>query len=134
MSRIDRNEYKDWKGFGIRIRKSREAIGITREKFSEMINRTENYVLSLEKGDKSCSIHTLHQICKILKEDPNYILYGENRNVEKENTDKEILLEIIERCNNEEIKVLKDIILAVFPNLEPIKRKYSKDKGGTTVK
>ena len=49
MSRTDKKEYKDWKGFGERTKKARESIGLTREKMSEMIDRTENYVLSLEK-------------------------------------------------------------------------------------
>lgn len=122
MSRVDKNEYKDWKGFGERTRKSRESIGITREKFSEMIDRTENYVLSIEKGDKSCSVHTLHQICSSLKQSSDYILYGENmkKDVDKENTDKEVLLEIINRCNPQELKILRDVIVAIFPDLEEI--------------
>lgn len=122
MSRVDRKEYKDWKGFGARTRKSRESIGITREKFSEMISRTENYVLSLEKGDKSCSIHTLHQICSSLKESPDYILYGEDmeKDLKSENTDKQILLEIINKCSPEELKVLKEVSVAIFPNFKEI--------------
>lgn len=122
MSRVDKNEYKDWKGFGERTRKSRESIGITREKFSEMIDRTENYVLSFEKGDKSCSVHTLHQICSTLKQSPDYILYGDKmkKDVNKEYTDKEVLLEIINRCTPQELKILRDVSVAIFPNLEEI--------------
>jgi len=122
MSRVDKNEYKDWKGFGERTRKSRESIGITREKFSEMIDRTENYVLSFEKGDKSCSVHTLHQICSTLKQSPDYILYGDKmkKDVNKKYTDKEVLLEIINRCTPQELKILRDVSVAIFPNLEEI--------------
>ncbi len=119
MSRSDRREYTDWKGFGKRIRKSRESIGLTREKFSEMIERTENYVLSLEKGDKSCSIHTLYQISKNLKVPTDTLLYGD---IEMKNdyTNKEILLEIINRCNDEQLSIIKDIVVATFPNLDKI--------------
>lgn len=129
MSRVDKNEYKDWKGFGERTRKSRESIGITREKFSEMIDRTENYVLSIEKGDKSCSIHTLHQICSSLNQSSDYILYGDNmeKDVNKNNTDKEILLEIINRCNPQELKVLREVSVAIFPKLKEITDINSKD-------
>lgn len=123
MSRADKKEYKDWKGFGERTRNARESIGLTREKMSEMIDRTENYVLSLEKGDKSCSIHTLHQLCLALKESSDNLLYGENINSNKEYTDKEILKNIIDKCDNEELKILKDLILATFPNLSKIKAK-----------
>lgn len=125
MSRVDKNEYKDWKGFGERTRKSRESIGLTREKFSEMVDRTENYVLSLEKGDKSCSIHTLHQICSSLKQSPNYILYGDRmkKDNDNKNTDKDILLEIINRCDEDEIAILKDVAITLFPNLNKLKDK-----------
>lgn len=125
MSRVDKNEYKDWKGFGERTRKSREGIGLTREKFSEMVDRTENYVLSLEKGDKSCSIHTLHQICSSLKQSPDYILYGDKmeKNNENKNTDKDILLEIINRCDEDEVAILKDVAITLFPNLTKLKEK-----------
>lgn len=125
MSRVDKNEYKDWKGFGERTRRSREAIGITREKFSEMVDRTENYVLSLEKGDKSCSVHTLHQICSSLKQSSDYILYGDNmeKNKEIKNTDKDILLEIINRCDEDEVAILKDVAITLFPNLTKLKDK-----------
>lgn len=125
MSRVDKNEYKDWKGFGERTKNSRESIGLTREKFSEMIDRTENYILSLEKGDKSCSIHTLHQICSSLKESSDYILYGDKmeKNNDKKGTNKDILLEIINRCDEDEIAILKDVAITLFPNLDKLKDK-----------
>lgn len=127
MSRVDRKEFKDWKGFGERTRKCRESVGLTRERFSEMIDRTENYLLSLEKGDKSCSIHTLHQICTSLKESPDYILYGDSMKKEKQNTDKEILLGIINKCNPSELKVLREVAVAIFPNLKEITKENVKD-------
>ena len=122
MSRINRLEYKDWKGFGARVRKARESIGMTREKLADMINRTENYILSLEKGDKGCSVHTLHQICVALKISANYLLYGDDdmRKIDNGKTDKEILKEIIERVNDQEAKVLKEVIVAIYPNLKQI--------------
>ncbi len=123
MSRTDKKEYTDWKGFGERTRKARESIGLTREKTAEMIDRTENYLLSLEKGDKSCSIHTLHQICSKLKESSDYLLYGERMSNNKEYTNKEILKNIIDKCDEEELEILKDIVVATFPNLNKIKEK-----------
>lgn len=125
MSRTDKKEYKDWKGFGERTRDARKSIGLTREKASEMIDRTENYLLSLEKGDKSCSIHTLHQICSKFKTSSDYLLYGKCMKNDEEYTDKEILKNIIDKCDMEELKVIKDIILATFPSLRQIKEKRS---------
>ena len=121
MSRVNRYEYTDWKGFGHRIKIYREKIGMTKEKFAESINRSENYVNELEKGNTSCSVHTLHQISKTLKIPCDIILYGEIDMKEKY-TNKEILLEMIERCDEDELAILKDLANAIFPNLEKIKK------------
>ena len=122
MSRVNRYEYEDWKGFGSRVKIYREKIGMTKEKFAENINRSENYVNELEKGNTSCSVHTLHQISKTLKIPCDIILYGEI-DMKKNYTNKDILLEMIERCDEDELEILKDLASAIFPNLEKIIRK-----------
>ena len=85
-----------------------------------MINRSENFVAELEKGRTSGSVHTVHQIAKVLKVSTDSLLYGENMNENKECTSKEILCNIIQRCSNEELDILEDIIIATFPNLSKI--------------
>ena len=50
-------------------------------------------------------------------------MYGEIDNMKKEYSDKEILLEIIERCDEIELAIIKDLIVATFPNLDKIKDK-----------
>lgn len=127
MSRVNRFEYQDWKGFGARVKKNRELIGITKERFAEMINRSENYIAELEKGNTSCSVHTLHQITKTLKVSSDVLLYGDVE-MKKEYTNKEILLEMIERCDEEELAVIKEVIVALFPNLDKVKDKKKSNK------
>lgn len=125
MSRVNRYEYQDWKGFGNRTKIGRKQIGVSKEKFSEMINRSENYVAELEKGNTSCSIHTLYQISKALKMSSDSLLFGEEKNMNNndEYSNKEILLNIIDRCDEEELAVLKDLIVATYPNLNVIMKK-----------
>ncbi|MBO5005747.1 MAG: helix-turn-helix transcriptional regulator [Clostridia bacterium] len=125
MSRVNRYEYQDWKGFGSRTKIGRKQIGVSKEKFSEMINRSENYVAELEKGNTSCSIHTLYQISKALKMSSDSLLFGEEKNMNNndEYSNKEILLNIIDRCDEEELAVLKDLIVATYPNLNIIMKK-----------
>lgn len=119
MSRTNRYEYTDWKGFGTRTKNNREAIGLTKEKFAEMINRSDNYVSELEKGNNSCSVHTLHQISKVLKVPSDKLLYEDKESyMVKEYSDKDILKNIIDRCSEEEVEVLKDLIIAAYPNLD----------------
>lgn len=116
---MTRNEYKDWIGFGARVKDNRNMLGLTREKLCEMINRSENYLISLEKGDKSCSIHTVHQLSKALKVSTDYLLYGEKVE-EKDYSDKEILQSIINKCDEKELKVIKEVIVAMYPNFKDI--------------
>ena len=84
VSRVNRYEYTDWKDFGARIKNYREKVGMTKEKFAENINRTENFVSELEKGRKSCSVHTLHQISKVLKISTDDLLYGDMSEMKEE--------------------------------------------------
>lgn len=126
MSRVNRYEYQDWKGFGNRVKTNREKIGMTKERFAEKINRSENYVAELEKGNTSCSVHTLHQISKVLKIPTDQLLYGEV-DMKKEYTNKEIILEMIERCDEDQLEVIKDLIVAIFPDFEIID-KHRKEK------
>lgn len=121
MSRVNRYEYQNWKEFGTKVKKYREQICMTKEKFAELINRSENYVSELEKGNTSCSVHTLHQISKVLKVSTDDLLYNEDIDMKKTYNSREILQNIINRCNDEEVKILKDIIVATFPNLDKIK-------------
>ena len=56
----------------------------------------------------------------------DYLLYGDIE-MKKEYTNKEIILEIVERANEEQLEVIKDLIVAVFPDFEIID-KYRKEK------
>ena len=51
------------------------------------------------------------------------LLYGDNMEKKRESTNKEILHEIINRCNEEELNVLKDVIVAIYPDLNKILKK-----------
>lgn len=120
MSRVNRFEYKDWKGLGKRIKMYREQISMSKEKFAEKINRSENYVSELEKGNVGTSVHTLHQISQTLKIPVDSLLYGEISEMKQEYKNKEILHEIIDRCSESELDVIKDVIVALYPNLKKV--------------
>ena len=104
-----RNEYKDWSGMGARVKMNRKMLGMTTEKLAENIDRTENYVIRFEKGEKTCSIHTLYQLSKVLKVPTDELLLGKDMK-DKDYTDKEILQTIIDRCDEKELKVIKERI------------------------
>lgn len=127
MSRVNRFEYMDWKGFGSRVKCYREQINMTKEIFAEEINRSINCVSELEKGNVGCSVHTLHQISRVLKVPTDRLLYGEVE-MSKEYNNKEILQNIINRCDEEELAILKDIVVATFPNIDRIKKKRKSEE------
>ena len=114
-----RKEYNDWKNFGLRVKDNRLKLGLSREKLAEMINRSDVYLFSLEKGDNSCSVHTLHEIRNALHVSADDLLYGDKVE-EKTYKDKEILQNIIDRCDEKELKVIKDVIIAMYPNFKDI--------------
>lgn len=114
-----RNEYKDWAGMGVRVKKNRKMLGMTTEKLAENIDRTENYIIRFEKGEKTCSIHTLYQLSKALKVPTDELLLGKDMQ-DKDYTDKEILQTIIDRCTEKELKVIKEVIVAMYPNFKDI--------------
>ena len=123
MSRVNRYEYKDWKGFGSRVKRCREQINMTKERFAEEIGRSENFVAEIEKGNTSCSVHTLHKISEVLRVSTDTLFYGKFEDMKESKSNKEILEEIINRCNEEELQVITDIIIATYPNLYKIVNK-----------
>lgn len=129
MRRENRYEYTDWKNFGKRVKEYKKQIGISNEKFAEMVNRSENYLNELEKGNNSCSVHTLHQISKALKIPADKLLYGEISDIKDEYCNKDIILNIINRCNIQELETIKDVIVSLYPHLnEVVEKKNNKGK------
>lgn len=96
---------------------------MTKERFAEEIGRSENFVAEIEKGNTSCSVHTLHKISEVLRVSTDTLLYGKFEDMKESKSNKEILEEIINRCNEEELQVITDIIIATYPNLYKIVNK-----------
>ena len=69
------------KQVGKRIREKRDALGISREVFSEMIGISPNFLAQIESGKKGMSTSTLCKICVGLSTSADYIVLGK----EKEN-------------------------------------------------
>lgn len=85
-----------------------------------MIDRSENFINRLEKGEKSCSIHTVHQLAQSLRISTDILLYGPISEDKNEYEDKKIIENITNVCNEKELKIIKDLILVVFPKFKDI--------------
>ena len=116
---MDGKEYNDWVNFGIRVKKVRNSIGMTIEKLAEKSNRTENFIQRIESGKKSCSIHTLYQLCRTMNISADSLLLGENVEL-KEYKDREVIENILNTCDEKQLKVIKEVLIAICPNFEEL--------------
>ena len=63
---------------GERIRSLREAMFLSREKFSEMIDISEVFLGQIERGESSLSINTLSSIVSFTGSSSDFILFGDD--------------------------------------------------------
>lgn len=112
-------EYDDWENFGLRVKNSRNSIGMTVEKLAEKSDRTENFIQRIESGKKSCSIHTLYQFCNSMNISSDSLLFGE-KTKEKNFADREIIDNILSKCDEKQLKVIKDILVSIYNNFDDL--------------
>ena len=87
-----------------RIRKSREDLGYTREKFAELLDVSVSYMAEVERGRTGISVKMLVKICNVLGLSADYVLFGEARG---EDT---LLLDRIKRLDRKYLPLLNDMI------------------------
>ena len=62
-----------------RIRKAREDMGYTREKFAEKLDVSVSYLAELERGRTGISVKLLTRVCGLLGLSADYVLFGNQR-------------------------------------------------------
>lgn len=88
----------------MRIRKAREDIGYTREKFAELLDVSVSYMAEVERGRTGISVKMLMKICSVLGLSADYVLYGEER------TKDDVLLNQIHRIDDKYLPLLQNVI------------------------
>lgn len=66
----------------MRIRRAREEMGYTREKFAELLDVSVSYLAEVERGRTGISVKMLIKICHVLGLSADYILFGEERDTD----------------------------------------------------
>lgn len=61
---------------GQRIRRSREALGYSRETLSDKAELSNSFLSSIELGTGSCTAEYLKKLCQALGVSADYILFG----------------------------------------------------------
>lgn len=87
-----------------RIRSAREAMGYTRERFSEKLDVSVSYLAELERGRTGISVKTLIKVCNILGLSADYILFGTERSSDTER------LESIHKIDEKYLPLLDHVI------------------------
>ena len=65
-----------------RIRKARESMGYTRERFAEKLDVSVSYLAELERGRTGISVKMLIRVCNILGLSADYVLFGTELNAD----------------------------------------------------
>lgn len=95
----------DWYGVGHRIRKQREFLGYTRERFAELIEVTPKFCSDIELGLKGMSIPTLCRISNSLNLSVDYILFGT-----ADFTDSSSITLMLQKCPADKLPYMEQII------------------------
>ena len=87
-----------------RIRKAREEMGYTREKFAEKLDVSVSYLAELERGRTGISVKMLVKVCNVLGLSADYVLFGTER------TEDELRLDAIRRIDEKYLPLLDKVI------------------------
>lgn len=88
----------------MRIRKAREDIGYTREKFAELLDVSVSYLAEVERGRTGISVKMLIKVCHVLGLSADFLLFGEERDSDA------VLLEKINRLDGQYIPFVTKMI------------------------
>lgn len=88
----------------MRIRKAREDMGYTREKFAELLDVSVSYLAEVERGRTGVSVKMLVKICHVLGLSADYVLFGEERDADA------ALLEKINRVDKKYLSLLNKML------------------------
>ena len=95
---------------GERLRKIREDLKMSREKFSEMIDISDVFLGQLERGERSLSLKTLCRIVSFTGTSTDYLLFGEPQN----NTLISKINKILLKSSNTMLEYIYQILIASF--------------------
>ena len=99
---------------GSRIRERREFFGYSREKLSEILDITPQFLALVEYGDKGLSLKNLYKLSVILDTSVDYLLAGMRKD-EKYDDEltavRERIMAILCRCNAKELEYMEQIAM-----------------------
>jgi transcriptional regulator with XRE-family HTH domain len=110
----DRKKFReiDHKEMGRRIRDRREALGLSREDLSELLDVSAQFIADVEYGNKGLSIKRLYLLSQVLDVTTDYILAGSLYSFETDGEAtrfREEIMELIYKCDAKQLKGIREI-------------------------
>ncbi len=93
-----------------RIRKIREDLKMSREKFSEMIDISDVFLGQIERGERSLSTKTLVKLVKYTGISADFILFG----TETPSTTISKIDRILNKCSDDVVEYIYNLIHSTF--------------------
>ena len=90
---------------GMNIKREREKVGLTQERFSEMIGCGPKNLSAVERGVVGISMSTLRRICQTLSISSDQILFGE-----MEKGDVQVLASRLENLSPRQLELVSEAI------------------------
>lgn len=103
---------------GERIRKIRESMHMSRERFSENIDVSVVFLGQIERGERSLSIKTLSSIVRYTGASTDYLLFGNSQ----ENSTKKKINRILDVSSEETVNFIYDLIRSTHSFVKQIKK------------
>jgi len=103
----------NYREIGDKIRIERERFGISREKFSELLNLSPFFVGQIERGERKMSISTLINVSECLHVSIDYLIFGDVQTDQEHNS----LQSLINKCSEKEAKVIEEITKTILPHI-----------------
>lgn len=104
---------------GQRVKKSREAAGITQEVFSELVGLGEKHISSIECGSVGLSLSSLKQICTALSIPADALLFEPSQEAEQDTrkADIQFFVSRLWRLPPNKFKIVRNILNQILAAL-----------------
>ncbi|MEG0377484.1 MAG: helix-turn-helix transcriptional regulator [Eubacterium sp.] len=107
----------DYKAIGLRIRKQRTFLNMSRDDLAKKIGITPTFLADIELGTKGFSLKSLNRFCNTLKMSADAILY-EPKNYNE--TKYASVLQILEHCPEDKVKIAEEILTLFLLSHDPV--------------
>ncbi|KNF07845.1 putative HTH-type transcriptional regulator type 3 [Gottschalkia purinilytica] len=105
----------NYHAMGQRMRIERERLGLSREKFAEIVELSPLYIGQLERGERKMSIDTLIKISNSLHISTDYLIFGTSMDITTPYNDNN-LTTLLNRCSKKQLSLIEDIIKLLLPH------------------